>query len=169
MNNLKNEIQQNPKIKLIVGAIILVIGLFIFGMINPFSFNDAGYRTVVTRASGEQFVQFEAGIFYSGFFSKEQEWPNQLSVSSRNEKADYDLVDGSIEIGYIPIRFNDATTATAAGITQYILPSTEKEMLSIHNTHKTPESLVQRRLGPYTIECLQNSSQLMSSFKSSLV
>ncbi len=163
MNNLKNEIQQNPKIKLIVGAVILVIGLFIFGMINPFSFNDAGYRTVVTRASGEQFVQFEAGIFYSGFFSKEQEWPNQLSVSSRNEKADYDLVDGSIEIGYIPIRFNDATTATAAGITQYILPSTEKEMLSIHNTHKTPESLVQRRLGPYTIECLQNSSQLMSS------
>lgn len=162
MNNFKSE-GQSPKVKLIVGAVLIVVLLVVFSIVNPFSFNEAGYRTVVTKANGKQFVRFEAGIFYAGFFAKEQPWPNQLSVSSREAKADYDLSDGSIEIGFIPIRFNDATTARAAGITQYILPSTEKEMLAIHNTHKTPESLVQRRLGPYTIECLQNSSQLMSS------
>lgn len=33
----------------------------------------------------------------------------------------------------------------------------------MHNVHKTPEALVQRRLDPYTKECLQSSAQLMSS------
>ena len=148
---------------IIIGGILTILTLVLFAVFNPFSWNNAGYRTVVTRAGGDQFVQYEPGYFYSGFFSKEQEWPNQISVSSRKAEADWDLVDNTIEIGFIPIRFNDATTANAAGITQYILPIGEKEMLEIHNAHKTPEALVQRRLGPYTIECLQNSAQLMSS------
>lgn len=149
--------------KLLIPGIAIVVALLIFAFINPFSWNDAGYRTVVTQAGGSQKVQYEPGMFYSGLFSKEQEWPNQISVSSREKEADWDLKDNTIEIGFIPIRFNDATTADAAGITQYVLPIGEKEMLEIHNAHKTPEALVQRRLGPYTIECLQNSAQLMSS------
>ncbi|NJO59708.1 MAG: hypothetical protein HC836_15795 [Richelia sp. RM2_1_2] len=63
------------------------------------------------------------------------------------------------------IRFSDATTANVKGITQYILPSDEKEMILIHNTHRTPVSLVSKRLAPYTKECLQSSAQLMSSEK----
>lgn len=148
---------------IIVGGIATIIAIILFALFNPFSWNNAGYRTVVTQAGGNQFVQYDPGYFYSGFFSKEQEWPNQISVSSREKEADWDLKDNTIEIGFIPIRFNDATTADAAGITQYVLPIGEKEMLEIHNAHKTPEALVQRRLGPYTIECLQNSAQLMSS------
>lgn len=38
-------------------------------------------------------------------------------------------------------------------------------MIFIHNTHRTPESLVQKRLAPYTKECLQSSAQLLSSEK----
>ena len=148
---------------IIIGGILTILTLVLFAVFNPFSWNDAGYRTVVTSAGGNQTVQYEPGIFYSGFFSREQEWPNQISVSSREKEADWSLRDNTIEIGFVPIRFNDATTASAAGITQYILPVGEKEMLEIHNAHKTPEALVQRRLGPYTIECLQNSAQLMSS------
>jgi hypothetical protein len=49
------------------------------------------------------------------------------------------------------------------GITQYILPNDEKDMVLIHNTHRTPQSLVTKRLSPYTKECLQSSAQLMSS------
>lgn len=142
------------------GSILTLILLLTF---NPFSYNPAGCRTVVTTVGGSQFVQFNAGTFWSGFASKETEWSNQISVSYTEDKADYDIHDNTIEIGKINIRFNDATTAKVSGITQYVLPSGEKEMLEIHNTHRSPEALVKRRLAPYTQECLQSSGQLLSS------
>lgn len=148
------------KVFLLGGAVLALILLISF---NPFSYNPAGSRTCVTQASGNQFVQFQTGVFWSGFFAKETEWSNQISVSYVADEADYDLTDNTVEIGKINIRFNDATTAKVSGITQYVLPSGEKEMLEIHNTHRTPESLVKRRLAPYTQECLQSSAQLLSS------
>src|SRR5688572_4543386 len=145
-----------------VGAVVLLIAFLIF---NPFSWNDAGNRTVVERTTGEQVVQFAPGLFYAGFFAKEKEWPNQISVTYQQEKATLEVEDNGIEVGKISIRFSDATTADVKGITQYILPADEKEMILIHNTHRTPVSLVQKRLAPYTKECLQSSAQLMSSEK----
>lgn len=156
-----------PKFKkVILGGVALALLLIIFAFVNPFSYNEATGRTVVTRAGGDQFVQFKAGVFFSGFFSKEQEWPNQISVSYTDTAFDGELSihDNTIEIGIIrDVRFNDATTASMSGITQFILPVDEKSMLEIHNAHKTPEALVQRRLAPYTVECLKSSGQLMSS------
>lgn len=152
--------------KVIVVAVTLAVLLILFVFMNPWSYNDATERTVVTRANGKQFVQFKAGIFYSGFFSHEQAWPNQISVSYTDTAFDGKLSihDNTIEIGIIrDVRFNDATTASMSGITQFILPLDEKAMLQIHNAHKTPEALVQRRLAPYTVECLKSSAQLMSS------
>jgi len=116
--------------------------------------------------SGKQFVEFKPGVFYAGFFSKETTYPNQISVSHMDTlfDGDYSLTDNTCEIGVIKdVRFNDATTAVISGITQYILPPGEKEMIEIHNAHRSPESFVQRRLAPYTIECLKSSAQLMSS------
>lgn len=155
MENLKFK-----KVFMLGGAILALVLLISF---NPFSYNNAGSRTCVTQVNGDQFVQFTSGTFYAGFFAKETEWPNQISVSYVGDEPDYDLVDNTIEIGKINIRFNDATTADVSGITQYILPVGEKEMLELHNTHKTPEALVKRRLAPYTQECLQSSAQLLSS------
>jgi hypothetical protein len=149
----------------IVLGVLSIIVLIFFLIVNPFSWNDAGNRTVVERTTGEQVVQFAPGIFYAGFFAKEKEWPNQISVTYQEESADLALEDNGIEVGQIMIRFSDATTANVKGITQFILPSDEKEMILIHNTHRTPQSLVVKRLAPYTKECLQSSAQLMSSEK----
>jgi hypothetical protein len=149
----------------ILMGILSIILLIMFLIVNPFSWNDAGNRTVVERTTGEQVVQFAPGIFYAGFFAKEKEWPNQISVTYQEESADLSLEDNGIEVGQIMIRFSDATTANVKGITQFILPSDEKEMILIHNTHRTPQSLVVKRLAPYTKECLQSSAQLMSSEK----
>src|SRR5574339_124341 len=137
----------------IVLAVMAVVFIIFFLMVNPFSWNDAGNRTVIERTTGEQIVQFAPGIFYAGFFAKEKEWPNQISVTYQEEKALLDLHDNGIEVGQIMIRFSDATTANVKGITQFILPSDEKEMILIHNTHRTPGSLVAKRLAPYTKEC----------------
>lgn len=149
--------------KKIVYAVVAVVAIILFMIINPFSYNEAGFRTVVTQQDGRQFVQYNAGMFYSGFFSKETEWPNQISVSYKDSISKDGIEDNTIEIGMVSIRFNDATTAKVGGITQYILPVAESEMLEMHNAHKTPEALVRRRLSPYTQECLQSSAQLMSS------
>lgn len=146
-------------------GVMSVLGLILFLIVNPFSWNDAGNRTVVERTTGEQIVQFAPGIFYAGFFAKEKEWPNQISVTYQEAVPKLEIEDNGIEVGQIMIRFSDATTADVRGITQFILPSDEKEMILIHNTHRTPQSLVVKRLAPYTKECLQSSAQLMSSEK----
>lgn len=153
--------------KQILIGVIAVVGIVLGLIINPFSWNDAGNRTVVERVDGDQIVQFQPGVFYAGFFAKETEWPNQISVTYQEGTAptDLEIRDNGIEIGQVKIRFNDATTADVKGITQFILPSDEKDMILIHNTHRTPSSLVSKRLSPYTKECLQSSSQLMSSEK----
>src|SRR6187402_1449757 len=153
-----------PK-KPIAAVILVLVFLVTFLMLNPFSWNDAGNRTVIERTNGEQIVQFAPGIFYAGFFAKEKEWPNQISVMYQDNSAKLELEDNGIEVGQIMIRFSDATTANVKGITQFILPSDEKEVILIHNTHRTPQSLVVKRLAPYTKECLQSSAQLMSSEK----
>src|SRR6188768_2055486 len=153
-----------PK-KPIAAVILVLVFLDTFLMLNPFSWNDAGNRTVIERTNGEQIVQFAPGIFYAGFFAKEKEWPNQISVTYQDATAELELQDNGIEVGQIMIRFSDATTANVKGITQFILPSDEKEMILIHNTHRTPQSLVVKRLAPYTKECLQSSAQLMNSEK----
>jgi hypothetical protein len=156
----------NPFTKrIIILSITSIIALILFLIINPFSWNDAGNRTVVERTTGEQIVQFAPGIFYAGFFAKEKEWPNQISVTYQEANPNLEIEDNGIEVGQIMIRFSDATTANVKGITQFILPSDEKEMILIHNTHRTPQSLVVKRLAPYTKECLQSSAQLMSSEK----
>lgn len=150
----------------IILGVVLIIAIIFFLTVNPFSWNDAGNRTVVERTNGEQIVQFAPGIFYAGFFAKEKEWPNQISVTYQEEAPHGGQIeDNGIEVGQIMIRFSDATTANVRGITQFILPSDEKEMVLIHNTHRTPQSLVGKRLAPYTKECLQSSAQLMSSEK----
>jgi len=151
---------KNTIIKLVLGVFALIMLLFF----NPFAYNDAGERTVVEQMDGRQFVQYTPGVYYAGFFAKERQWPNQISVSYQDSLPNMELHDGTIEIGKVMIRFGgDATSANVSGIVQYILPVDEREMIEMHNTHRTPQSLVQKRLAPYTKECLQSSAQLMSS------
>lgn len=148
---------------LIKGAVSLFAFLILL-WINPFAYNDPTERTVVTGQGGGQKCVFEGGVYWAGFFAKEVTWPNRISVAYKSKEPSERMdSEKTFDIGKVNIRFNDATTADLTGIVQYRLPSTEKEMLEMHNTHGTPEALVKRRLAPYTQECLQSSSQLMSS------
>lgn len=151
--------------KLITTAVIGVFTFITFLIVNPFSWNDGGQRTVVQTMGGKQFVRFAPGIFFSGFFSKEVQWPNQISVTYMQKEPNLELKDNGVEVGYINVMFSDGTTADVKGITQFILPSDETAMIALHNTHRTPESLVVKRLLTVTKECLQSSAQLMSSDK----
>ncbi len=163
-NQTQKQMKQNPMLKWIVTGVVAIVGLIVFTFINPFAWNDSSERTVVQQMSGNQFVQYKSGVYYAGFFAKTTQWPNQISVSYQDTIPNMELNDGTIEIGKVIIRFGaDATSASVSGIVQYILPSDETEMVSMHNAHKTPQSLVSKRLAPYTKECLQSSAQMMSS------
>jgi len=154
MENLK-------QLKLLILGIVAIVTLFI---VWPWSYNDAGERTVVEQMNGSQFVQYTPGVYYSGVLAKENPWPNQISVVYQSDAPDMDLKEGTIEIGKVTIRFGgDATTALTSGITQFTLPMDEREMIQLNNAHRTLQSLVAKRLAPYTKECLQSSAQLMSS------
>lgn len=154
MENLK-------QIKLLILGIVAIVTLFI---VWPWSYNDAGERTVVEQMNGSQFVQYTPGVYYSGVLAKENPWPNQISIVYQSDAPDMDLKEGTIEIGKVTIRFGgDATTALTSGITQFTLPMDEREMIQLNNAHRTLQSLVAKRLAPYTKECLQSSAQLMSS------
>jgi len=155
--------------KLIITGVVALIGIIVFAFANPFAWNDAGHRTVVERMSGEQFIQFSPGMYYAGFFAKTTEWPNQISVSYQDTikraVSDYEVSDGGIEIGKVPVRFGGGvpTVADVYGIVQYVLPTDPQEMINMHNAHRNPQSLVAKRLAPYTSECLASSAQLMSA------
>ncbi len=157
---------ETTHIKLIKRIGIGFLGLMLFLWLNPWSYNDPTERTIITSQTGVQKAVFGGGLYYAGFFAKHQEYPNRISVVYKGAEAEISEkmdAEKSFNIGAIEVRFNDATTAKLTGIVQYRLPSTEKEMLEIHNTHGTPEALVKRRLAPYTQECLQSAAQLLSS------
>jgi hypothetical protein len=165
MNLRKAEEESGLPVRKIALGVVSFVALITMLWLNPFAWNDGGERTVVQQLSGHQFVQLTPGVYYQGFFAKATSWPNQISVTYQEVEPDFDLEDNGVEVGQIMIRFNDATTANVKGIVQFILPPNEKDMIFIHNTHRTPQSLVQKRLSPYTKECLQSSAQLMSSEK----
>jgi 5-hydroxyisourate hydrolase-like protein (transthyretin family) len=149
---------------LIVKGVIALVVLILFMWLNPWSYNDPTERTVVTGQFGGQKVVFEGGVYFAGLFAKEQPYPNRMSVVYNGTVVSESMdAEKTFNIGNVEVRFNDATTAKLTGIVQYRLPSTEKDMLEIHNTHGTPEALVKRRLAPYTQECLQSAAQLLSA------
>ena len=128
----------------IIIGIVAILALVVISITNPLGYNKATTRTVVTTYGGEQFVKFQPGPFWAGFFAKEQVWPNQVGVSYNEEAPDYDLVDNNVEMGVASIQFSDGTQATVQGIAQYILPTNEKEMIEMNNAHVNVEGLVRK-------------------------
>ncbi|MEM8525602.1 MAG: SPFH domain-containing protein [Bacteroidota bacterium] len=135
-----------------------VITMFILLIINPFGYNDLGYREVVETPTGQKYVVFSNGIYWKLPGSKVTTYPNVITISHRGSNTG-STVNGNL----IPIRFNDATEASAQTVVRFRLPNTEDEMLTLHSEYVNKEYLALKGLQPYTIECLKNSAQLMDS------
>jgi regulator of protease activity HflC (stomatin/prohibitin superfamily) len=138
-----------------IGIFTLFIALL---LINPFGYNDLGYRKVVESPTGKKYVIFTNGIYLKYPGSKISTYPNVITMSHRGEKTG-STVDGNS----ILIRFNDATEARAQTVVRFRLPDIEKDMIVLHSEYISKEYLALKGLQPYTIECLKNSAQLMDS------
>lgn len=142
--------------KLIAIAIIGILGaIFLFSCIG---YNTGGYRTVIeSRATGSLSVKFSNG-FYFTLFGKTTEYPDIMTVSFTKDET-----SSTVDIEPITIRFNDATSATATGVTKFMLPKSDSLMIQLHRDYRNVDNLAITGFKPFVMECLKNSSQLMSS------
>ncbi len=138
-----------------VTAVGILILLFI---VNPFGYNDLGYREVVETPTGKKYVIFENGVYLKFPRSKITTYPNVITISHRGEET-----GSTVEGKSILIRFNDATEARAQTVVRFRLPANEKDMMMLHSEYINKKYLSLKGLAPYTIECLKNSAQLMDS------
>jgi hypothetical protein len=127
---------------MIWGTMVLSLVL----IFNPFVYNSDGERTYVQDPIlGTEKVVFEPGYHWGGFFHRSTEWPDVMTTDLEN----------------IPIRFNDATQATAEATVRWQLPNNELDMIALHKAYRSDSKLQSRTLTPYSRECLAFSSQLM--------
>ena len=144
--------------KLIKWGIMGLIGLIVLAALNPFGYNQLGYRQVVQTPAGKKYVVFNNGIYFKLPGSKTSTYPNVITISHRGAETG-STIDGNL----ILIRFNDATEAHAQTVVRFRLPASEEEMMLLHSEYVNKEYLALKGLQPYTIECLKNSAQLMDS------
>ena len=148
----------NRFIILSAAVLFAFVGLLV---LNPFAVNDQGYRTVVQRLTGEEFVRFEPGLYYAGFWAKKTTYTNVVTVQVEQEqKRKEDISHFSP-----PIRcqFADGTYANRVGYSvKWKLPLNEERMLGIHKDYREQGRLA-ASLADYSKECANYSFQLMDS------
>ena len=138
-----------------VGGLVILCFLL---LLNPFGYNDLGYREIVETPIGQKYVIFHNGMYWKIPGSKVTTYPNVITISHRGSDTG-STVDGK----QILIRFNDATEAYAQTVVRFRLSDKESEMLTLHSEYVNKEFLALKGLQPYTIECVKNSAQLMDS------
>jgi hypothetical protein len=142
--------------KLIAIGVIAILGLIFLS--SCIGYNTGGYRTVIeSRATGSLSVKFSNG-FYFTLFGKTTEYPDIMTVSFTKDET-----SSTVDIEPITIRFNDATSATATGVTKFMLPKSDSLMIQLHRDYRNVDNLAITGFKPFVMECLKNSSQLMSS------
>jgi len=139
-------------------AITLILATLLF---NPFSVNDQGYRTVVQGITGKEYVQFEPGMYWAGFFSKTTRYADVVTVQvERPEKRKEDI---SYFSEPIRCQFADGTYANQVGYSvKWKLPNHDERMLAIHKDYRQ-QSRLAASLADYSKECANYSFQLMDS------
>ena len=142
----------------IIAVIVLLLSALLF---NPFSVNDQGYRSVVQGITGTEFVRFEPGMYWAGFFSKTTEYADVVTVQvERPEKRKSDI---SYFSEPIQCQFADGTYANQVGYSvKWKLPNNGERMLAIHKDYRE-QSRLAASLADYSKECANYSFQLMDS------
>lgn len=140
--------------------LLATVLVFILVYVNPFVYNSTGYRTFAETAFGIQKVVFKSGYSFVGFLITDTEiYPNVITTSFSDEEKTRITFQGKP----FPIRFNDATNATAEATVRWRLPDTSRDMLLVHKNYGSSLKLAQSTLSEYSRACLRYSAQLMES------
>ena len=78
--------------------------------------------------SGKEWVRFDPGMYWAGFFSKVISYPDVITVVFTDEELKSEVTSLNLPI---QVRFNDATKATALATVRWRLPANEGDMIRI--------------------------------------
>ncbi|MEM9928213.1 MAG: hypothetical protein AAF840_00205 [Bacteroidota bacterium] len=146
--------------QILIGASAVLL-LFLAMLFNPFAVNDQGYRSVIQGITGKEFVRFEPGMYWAGFFSKTTRYADVVTVQV--ERAEKRKEDISYFSEPIRCQFADGTYANQVGYSvKWKLPNNEERMLAIHKDYRE-QSRLAASLADYSKECANYSFQLMDS------
>lgn len=146
-------------IGVIVTLLIMIIGL---AVLNPFVSVQLGERVVVETPNGGKKVIFTNGFKWAGFFANTTSYPDVMTVQASKKEKD-NLSEVSTYLEPIEFKFNDATSARAEFIARFELPNNQEDMLALHTKYRSTRSVADKLFSTFSIECLKNSGQLMSS------
>lgn len=147
-------------------SVLMGVGLIIILLntsLNPFAINDAGERTVIQPIKGDLWVQFDPGLYFAGFFSKQTVWPNNFTIQvsreeNRSNEADLwvisHLKDGT---------FSEGDNAELEHTVKWDLPSNKDRMLELHITYNNVNNLMETTLLSYQKKIASFSTQRLSS------
>jgi hypothetical protein len=143
--------------------IVLIAGivLFIGGIANPISINDAGNRQVIQSLDGKLWVKFTPGMYISGFWSKITTYPNNVTIQvgpaeKKSAKADYWEASHTAT-------FSEGDQALVGHTVKWDLPNGNSEMIELHTTYNTIDNLMTTTLLQYQKETMNYSTQRLSS------
>ena len=135
--------------------------LFFFSFVSPFSTNESGYREHVRTFSGKEFIRFEPGFYYSGFFATVTPYPDVITVQ-------YGTVDDrgeDVTFFAVPhgVRFNGGDNARIGHTVKWDLPDDEPNMLGIHRHYRSHKRLASTTLSQYQKETAGYATQMLDS------
>jgi len=142
--------------------IILVgLGLFLLTYISPFSTNESGYREHVRTFSGEEFVRFEPGFYFSGFWATVTPYPDVITVQyGTPDDRGEDVTFFAAPHG---VRFNGGDNARIGHTVKWDLPDDEANMLGIHSHYRSHKRLASTTLSQYQKETAGYATQMLDS------
>ena len=130
--------------------VLAAIGLFILTIVSPFSTNESGYREHVRTFSGEEFIRFEPGFYYAGFFATVTPYPDVITVQYGMEvEKGEDVTFFALPHG---VRFNGGDNARIGHTVKWDLPDDEENMLGIHRHYRSHRRLASTTLSQYQKE-----------------
>lgn len=146
-----------------VAILPIAFFVFLFGIANPLSINDAGERTIIQPIKGALWTQFNPGLYYSGIFSTKTVWPNNFTIQvsrEANKSPDADLwISSSPKDG----TFSEGDNAELEHTVKWDLPNSTEKMIDLHITYNNFENLMSTTLLSYQKKIASFSTQRMSS------
>lgn len=148
----------DSKIKLIKYSVLAGLTIILLMLVNPFGYNNMGYRQVIESPFGTKNVVFGNGMYLKVPGSTVTTYPNLVTIAYTKE-----VTEATVNQGLVEMRFMDATVAQTEIFVKYALPNGEEQMLKLHEDFRNVDHLAGTGLAPYTRECLKYSAQLMES------
>ena len=146
---------------IVLYAVGLVAIFIVTLMMNPFSVNESGYREHVRTFNGAEFIRFEPGFYYAGFFAEVTPYPDVITVqygnpSERGEDVTYFAEPHNV-------RFNGGDNALIGHTVKWDLPDDETNMLGIHRHYRSHDRLASTTLSQYQRETAGYATQMLDS------